>query len=129
MPNTWKPTTEECRLIKEAASTESTPHVALRSLVLEPGIRFNMDSERGEHINIARVTNEPRGWEDTDLWDLATWSAFKLGVELTDDGRAIVDFYIRSRRGDGDLCGNVTVYYAGGKVVRIEGYPGEYRVA
>jgi hypothetical protein len=44
-------------------------------------------------------------------------------VDLTEDGRGVVDFYIR-RRGDEykDLHGNVTIEIAGGKLVRIYGY-------
>lgn len=53
------------------------------------------------------------------------------GVALTEDGRAIVDFYIYARMTksyEDDLRGNIEVYYANGQITRIKGYPDEYPV-
>lgn len=124
---TWKPTQAQVDLIKRAAAMESQPHVQLSAVILEPGWRCNTEEPtRPSSMNVALVSDQP-DWNDTDLADYGEWASFRKGVELTHDGRAIVDFYIR-RRGDQDreLCGNVSVYYQGGRIVRIQGYPGEY---
>lgn len=126
----WKPTKNQIDLIKAAAARES--RVAQSAVLLEPGIRGNTkDASRnvdipGGQYNIALISDDPN-FNDTDLSDYGDWAEFRKGVVLTDDGKAIVDFYIR-RRFDpySDLHGNVTVYYEGGRIVRIHGYPGEY---
>lgn len=128
----WKPTPRECELIKKAAAREG--RASVNSVLLEPGIRCNTvdDSKNadvlGGEYNIALVSDDPE-WNDTDLVDYGEWAGFRKGVTLTEDGRAIVDFYIR-KRGDewAELLGNVSVYYSGGKIERIHGYPGEYPV-
>lgn len=129
----WKPTARECELIKLAGAAEG--RVALGAVLLEPGIRGNIADDTknvdipGGEYNIALVSDQPE-WNDTDLCDYGVWAGFRKGVTLTDDGRAIVDFYIRKRfDADGELFGNVTVYYANGKIERIHGYPGEYPIA
>lgn len=132
----WVPTKREVELIKLAASQESGPHVKVGALALEPGVRCNLEDEarntaawaiQAYPINVALFTDD-ENWDDTDLDQYGTWDQFRQGVALTEDGRAMVDFYIRSRF-DPELCGNVTVYYADGKLTRIHGYPGEYPVA
>lgn len=117
------PTPEDVAAIKAAASRESVPHVGLRSILLEPGIRHNTESDRGQSINIALVSDDP-DWNDTDLVECGYWSEFRKGIELTAAGRGIVDFYIRRRdpSGYGELHGNVTVEIANGKLSRIYGY-------
>ena len=126
MSKIWKPTQAQCDLIKRAAAKEG--NVPLKAVLLEPGLRWNTDDgSKPQSINIALVSDEAE-WGDTDLADMGYWEAFRKGVELTEDGRAIVDFYIR-KRGDewAELYGNVTAYYEGGHIVRIHGYPGEYQ--
>lgn len=125
---TWKPTQAECDLIKRAAALESQPRVSVSQLRLEPGIRYNTeDVTRDSSINIALVS-DLEDWGDTDLEQVWYWSDFRKGVQLTDDGRAVVDFYIRPRteaiadKHDLDhLLGNVVAYYADGKLVAIRG--------
>jgi hypothetical protein len=111
----WKPTADECLAIKEAAARTAYPRLTVNTVVLEPGRRVNVDDPSGSHINIALVSSDPE-FNDTDLDDYGAWSEFRKGVPLTEDGRAIVDFYIR-RRGDqyGDLLGHVTIWYENGK--------------
>ena len=131
----WIPTQEQCDLIKAAASREAG--LRLSRVLLEPGIRYNTDNpernnaarniEKGA-FNIALISDDPE-WNDTDLADNGDWKYFRRGVALTEDGRAIVDFYIRARNQQPDedsLWGNVSVYYANGRIERIQGYPGEY---
>jgi hypothetical protein len=122
MPKMWMPTHDECHLIKAAAAEESSLRGS--QVELQPGRRYNtQDSSAPESINIARVTRETNGgWDDTDLADHDDWTDFKSGVILTEDGRATVDFYIYSLKGDSGLHGNVVVHYAGGKITSIEGF-------
>lgn len=122
----WKPTQAECELIKRAAALESSPRATVAQLRLEPGIRYNVDDESIESsFNIALVTSHEH-WDDTDLEQAWYWSDFRKGVPLTEDGRAVVDFYIRPRTDalahklDG-LLGNVVAYYADGKLAAIRG--------
>lgn len=122
----WKPTKEEKDLIKFCAVAESG--VPVSRLVLEPGIRCNTDTPertypyRGEY-NIAFIT-DCEHWEDTDLEDYGSWAEFCRGVALTEDGRAIVDFYLAPK--DGYLEGNLTIEYSDGTLMRVYGYPREY---
>lgn len=121
----WRPTPAEVKLIKQAAAREA--RIAFGSVILEPGYRYNTDdSTRPVSLNIALVSDNP-DWEDTDLSDYGPWADFRGGVDLTADGRAIVDFYIRKRNDSwAELHGNISVTYAEGRIQRIRGYPGEY---
>lgn len=114
----WKPTADECKRIRAAAVTECR----MGGLKLEAGTRCytGEGAPRDSHVNIAMVTDEPVrfGWNDTDLEDFMTWPEFKTGIELTPDGRAIVDFYCYSRD---SLESNITVYYADGAIEHIDG--------
>lgn len=130
MSKIWKPTAAECQRIKEAAAKESVPSLTVGAVLLEPGTRYNTtpghEAPNYDGLNIALLSDDP-GFEDTDLNDYGDWADFRKGVRLTDDGRAIVDFYIRRRFDDsGELHGNITVFYADGAIQRIKGYPGEY---
>ncbi|WP_338924506.1 hypothetical protein V0M98_33365 (plasmid) [Pseudomonas silesiensis] len=121
-PAIWKPTQDQCWRIKFAAAQEAGLRV--NQIKLQPGVRLNMQDHSVESsINIARVTRHTNGsWEDTDLDDRIEWRAFKKGVPLTEDGRAIVDFYIHRYGIDGDLEGNVVVFFENGELSRIKGY-------
>jgi hypothetical protein len=112
----WKPTPEECRRLREAGVKAANGR---RAISLEPGLRApwgpnpsRPDAEPA--INIALVSADPE-FADTDLFDYGSWSDFRLGVPLTADGRAIVDFYVRPTgfgADDGDsLLGHVTVWW------------------
>lgn len=115
---TYKPTQEDADRIKQAAAREG--QISLGAVLLEPGLRNG--PKEVVSMNPLVVTDDP-DWNDTDLDDYGTWAEFRKGVELTPDGRGVVDFYIR-KRGDEykDLCGNVTIEIEDGKLVRIYGY-------
>lgn len=126
-PKIWKPTQAECDLIKRAASLESEPKVSVGALRLEPGIRYNLnEGPYLQTINIAALSSG-KAMEETDLADFGTWAEFRAGVKLTEDGRAIVDFYIVPRseamaqRTGERLLGNVVVFYEGGQITQIRG--------
>ena len=118
----YKPTKADIEIIKAAAARESVPRVSVGAVILEPGYRYNTKRQSLESINIALVSDDPE-WNDTDLSDYGQWSEFRKGILLTDDGRGIVDFYIR-KRGDPDheLLGNVTIRIEGGRLVKVHGY-------
>jgi hypothetical protein len=121
--NVWKPSTKECQQIREAARKE----VGLKRVTVEVGERVNIKVQGVENnINIARVTRlaDLDDWSDTDLWSPVEWSEFTKGVELSDDGRAIIDFYVRepnTKDDIGELLSNIVVYFADGKIQAIKG--------
>lgn len=120
----YKPTKEDIERIKRAAAREG--ETSLGAVLLEPGYRWcKTNPDAGAAINIATISQDPT-WNDTDLSDYGEWSEFRNGVELTDDGRGIIDFYIR-KRGDPykDLLGNLTIEISEGKLSRIYGYGGK----
>lgn len=131
MTKIWKPTARECELIKQAAARES--HCSVARVLLEPGIKTGPKWEQASEIkrgdyNIALVTDDPN-WNDTDLYEYGSWADFRKGVALTEDGRAIIDFYIRWRFDEEqELRGNVEVYYADGRLAEIRGYPSRYPI-
>lgn len=124
----WKPTQQECNWIKKAASLESQPRVTVGQLRLEPGIRYNVENDEiDSSFNIALVSDH-EDWDDTDLEQTWYWDDFRKGVPLTEDGRAIVDMYIRPKTeaiADANqldhLLGNVVVFYADGEIKSING--------
>jgi len=116
MSITYRPTSEDKRIIRDCAK-RSAGH---KRVEICPGIRHNLEVDRGHHMNIAMVSDHP-DWDDTDLWDNANkWSDFTKGVELTGDGRGIFDFYVYSLGYHGELETNVVAYVEGGKLVRVE---------
>lgn len=113
--NVWKPTAEECKVIRAAAKRSCS---GLRRIEL--GSRVSLtDSEMPTSLNVARVA-QTENWEDTDLHDMHGWAEFRKGVELTDDGRAVLDLFIFDQWG---LDGNMTVYYKDGAIVRCTTNP------
>ena len=117
----WRPSKAQCKVIKFAAAREVD--IKVNQIKLCPGVRLNLKDESVESsINIARVTRQTNGeWGDTDLEDRIDWTTFKKGVPLTDDGRAIVDFYIHRYGVDANLEGNVVVFFENGQLSRIRG--------
>lgn len=118
----WIPSQEEIKLIKHYASVETG--LAAGRLILEPGRRCNiMFDDVESSINIALVTRQldiDEDWtEDTDLECPEDLTEFKKGVNLTESGKAVIDFYVRNKDG---LHSNVTVYYGDGIIKKIEGY-------
>lgn len=111
------PSKADCEAIKAAAAREAG--IKVGAVLLEPGWRCG---PRGESVNVALVSDDPE-WNDTDLADYGSWSEFRKGIDLTADGRGIVDFYIGRRFDiDHELQGNVTCYIKGGKLAEIRGY-------
>ncbi|MNE35312.1 hypothetical protein D3C80_1290640 [compost metagenome] len=115
----WIPSREDIALIKHYASEETG--LAAGRLILEPGAKFNIDDDDViTNINIALVTKcTDDSWEDTDLFSCYELTEFKKGVELTADGKAIIDFYVSNKDG---LHGNVAVYYSAGRIDKIIGF-------
>lgn len=114
-----KPTKEEARIIRECAERSA----GYARVEICPGTRINIEKDNSEtHMNIAMVSDHP-DWDDTDLFSNAfTWSDFTRGVELTDDGRGIFDFYVYGPMGHHkELQTNVTAYYERGRLVRVDG--------
>lgn len=115
----WKPSKEECALIR------ATAKLAVSGLCkVEAGIRCNTKYAGVEQsFNIARVTKSPSDYTlDTDLSDFASWADFRKGMELGDNGNAIVDFYLFNRF---ELATNITVYYEAGRIQRIMNVMGD----
>jgi hypothetical protein len=122
----FKITQAEADILKQCAQAESRSGgsgLSLGNIWLEPGIRINVDKPEDFEVsmNILLCTDDP-DWEGTDLYDFASWKDFRAGVPLTDDGRAEVDFYVRSKRvhPSGDmLFGNVQCIVENGEMVRV----------
>lgn len=120
MPAKYIPTAEDCTIIRSAAAREA--NLTAGAVILEPGYRWGPHPERGSSLNIALVSDDP-AWGDTDLADYGTWSEFRKGIELTSDGRAIVDFYIRRKfDSSGELHGNIVCHVRNGVLAEIRGY-------
>ncbi len=114
MRKIWKPTPAECKAIREAGIRVA---YGRRAITLEPRTNRSIrDYKRPEHMNGFLVEEDP---DDTDLFSTVAWTKFTRGVELDDQGRAWVDFYIRPTGRDADdldpLLGNVTIWYQEGK--------------
>lgn len=122
----WKPTQAQCDLIKQAAVLESSPKGTLGQIKLDPGVRHNtVNPDTPLSFNIAQVSSLP-DWSDTDLFDRVDWQTFRKGVELSQEGTAIIDFYIHARTDAiaaklDYLLGNIIVFYADGKLAAIRG--------
>lgn len=109
--NVWKPTADECKRIRDFTKQE------VRGLTrMEGGTRINLqDGEIEQSLNIALVA-KTEDWQDTDLNDFISWAGFRAGVPLTEDGRAVIDFYCYSREG---LETNIAVYYKDDAIVKM----------
>lgn len=119
----FKITQADADILKMAAAIESCPGIPISAIILEPGWRHNTeDRSKPSSMNMALVSDDPE-WNDTDLDEYGTWREFRKGVDLTEDGRGIFDFYIR-RRGDQyhELHGNVVLHVANGVMVKVTGY-------
>lgn len=114
----YRPSKEDVAIIKRCAAREA--ELSVNGVLLQPGIRVGENGAQ-PNMNIALVSRDP-DWNDTDLFDHGRWVDFRRGIELTPDGRGIVDFYLYSRDPDSDLLGNVTAYIERGELVRVHGY-------
>lgn len=123
MTSIWKPTPAQCALIRSTAAHEARAEQA--RITLDVGVRCSDVAGTEPSMNL-RLLGTDGSFEGTDLFDYADWSAFKAGVPLDKDGRAIVDFYIMQRRTarnrQPELLGNVVVHYEAGRISRIRGY-------
>lgn len=107
------PTSKECNIIRRCARNVT----GKRGLVLEPGVRYNVDfGSDVVAMNIALITSDPY-WDDTDLATHVDWEVFKRGFDLSGDGRGIIDFYVSSNIG---LETNVTAYFDAKGMTRVE---------
>lgn len=116
----WKPSSADRKTIRNFAARECGKRPGALSLRI--GWRYNIDDASIEPSpNIARVSVMP-DWDDTDLHDMWDWDQFiKRGIELTEDGRATIDFYCSTRGWEGQLESNVQAYIEDGKLVAMEG--------
>lgn len=112
----WKPTPSERRIIRDCASRSA----GMRSVKIEVGERYLIEAVNLTSINIRLLSNDP-DWNDTDLYQSLPWSEFVRGVPLTDDGRALVDFYVYSPGEYGELKTNVQACYEHGALQWVEG--------
>ena len=115
---TWKIKPQEAIVILDAASRESG--YSKSRIFIEAGLRINTDKPKAENINVALISDDP-DWNDTDLADFVDFATVRKGVTLTDNGTAIVDFYIYTKGDDGQLQSNITVHYSDGAIIKIEG--------
>lgn len=128
-PAIWKPTQAECDLLKKAAAKETG--YPMKHLRFTAGKRYNTDHDgMPEDMNwllVSKLVGEELG-QDTDLADDLDWETFRKGVNLSQEGSAVVDLYIRpineataDKHHYDHLMGNIVVTYEGGKITRISG--------
>jgi hypothetical protein len=126
----YKPTADDLRIIRKCAELDA----GYGKVEICPSTKNNMvDRSKEDNMNILLVTNDPvdlmmtvdHNCSDCDLADNAfIWGDFTKGVELTEDGKGIFDFYVYGPLGyNKELQTNVTAYYDGGKLVRVDGVP------
>lgn len=113
---TYKPTSAEKKIIRDCAQRSA----GCRRVEICPSTKRCLDNGK-EAMNICFISDDP-DFGDTDLADNAfRWSDFTKGVELTDDGRGTFDFYVYSVGRYAELQTNVTAYFEGGRLVRVDG--------
>lgn len=110
-----RPTAEEKRIIRDCAARGA----GFRSVEVNPSTRVNLtDPDRGAAMNVLLVADHI---DQTDLFDNAyAWSDFTRGFDMTDDGRAIIDFYVYNRGQYPELQTNITAYWEKGRLVRVD---------
>lgn len=118
MTKKWKPTADEKRAVRAyAAKAEG---LKPGQIAIQLGERYSLTSGKRSE-NILLISDDPK-WNDTDLHDNGhAWADHcKWGIELTEDGRALVDLYIYEKLFDdhGDLMSNVQCH-----VETVDGKP------
>lgn len=109
---TIKITAADLKTIKEQCKAIAKKHSRASRFQIEIGERYNIDTAFDRtSINVLSISNDPTGeWNDTDLNTTVDFSTLRKPLEMTEDGRAIVDFYIyewdSSFREWGDLVTN-----------------------
>lgn len=117
----WKANADEKRAIRAAAAMgEGMKPGAIH---IEVGERVSLDGDFRTGFNILALgtgenPNDP--FDGTDLHQPLPWSYLDDGIELTADGKALVDFYVYEKLvGDhGDLLTNVQAH-----VVTVDNKP------
>jgi hypothetical protein len=113
----YKPTAEDKRIIRSCAQKDA----GHKRVKICASTRFSLVNDNLRSMNVAMISDDP-DFGDTDLWDNHhDWSEFTKGVELTENGRGVFDFWVYSLGYHGELETNVTVYIEGGKMVRVDG--------
>lgn len=130
MKKKFKPTLDDCRILRACAEKDVG-----RGVIMRPGSRHHIgevplhrEPPADGDLNIAHYTNTFPEWDDTDLADNCyAFADFKSGKyqSLTEEGNGIFDFYLYKRTGvgrdyDEELDSNLTAYYVGGKLDRVE---------
>lgn len=107
-----RPTPAELATIRKIAQ-----QIARRSFIkIEVGERFALDDCRRASINILEIDDTDR-WEKSDLNETRDWSVLRKGIP-SQDGRAVVDFYVYERPSL-ELSCNIAAEFEGGRLVRI----------
>lgn len=107
-----KPTKEELAIIRQAAKVACQKEgYSLKRI--EIGMRYGSEIEDAS-INILMI-DETKDWEESDLFTTVEWKDFKKGIP-TDDGRAVVDFYLYDSIG---LCTNMQAHFNASKLVWV----------
>ena len=116
----YKPTAEDKRIIRKCAEKDAGKNRV--EICASTRVSLVRDiKECPPNMNVAFLTDDG-DFGDTDLWDNSyAWSDFTKGVELTDDGRGVFDFWVYSVGHWAQLETNVTAYYKDGKLVRVDG--------
>lgn len=111
----WKPTSEERKAIRAYAKSAANH----RGVVLEPATRFSLTG-RGVNLNVRLISDE-EDWGDTDLNSHMNWSDFCYhGIDLTPEGRGIVDVYVYSLGRDGELETNIQIVIENGRLAQLD---------
>lgn len=118
----WKPTPAEKRTIREYAAHAA--RTSIHNITLEAGERTKLaDAGYDTSINVLLV-DPTEDWEESDLYTHVVWSTvIREGVPLTEDGRAVTDWYVYAVRDfgsypKGELLINVQTY-----VETVDGTP------
>lgn len=106
----WKPSKTQCELMLQAAALIAGKGVG--AIFLEAGLR----GDNSETSMNELLLNDG----ETELYGFITWANFKKGVQVTEDGRAEVDFYIRPKRaGEDNLISNMSVQVLDGEIMYL----------
>lgn len=106
-------TPADIRTIRAEVEKIARRYSRSRRFKIEIGERHNVEQDRGTSINILAVTDDP-DWDDTDLYTTRDWAEIRKAIPVTEDGRAILDFYIYEFDGGDLVCNAQAEIDAGG---------------